>query len=974
MKKFTPINLKAACTVSTVVLLALGVNVFKPAVAQVTVDDDGAFRINQNAFDIFSGPLENDSNIPLPDGPVENPQEGHAQPVIDGKLAPNAINIEADTNYIQGELQRQIPECLGQQGICPLRPEDFRLPNQSSLQLRTRFNVCRCLGNHRYGEGIEVNVYAPDGTLRESQRVFIRGDLVESDPAGNLLPSTDSIEVVYGARDRVELRVLNLRPGPNGTVTEHESAIYANINGSLAVEDWQNGGDLDFNDGNYFEIHHGTGQAHLLGQGQFENIDVTVTTEIVETPLDPLERQTVTQVEDIVIERQQFTEVEETRDYGDIEVPTTDTNLLPHAAGLRTANGEQLIYNQYAAAAQVRLGTEGAVLTGQLPPLNNNPAAAPTLLIGTARLNPFADNNNAGLTASVGITQFLHSTHANAIDMYGNRIANPDPDGPRLVQPTGLINDRHIIGYVPATPDQVIPGVSLDSPNGIFEVPTDQGVIITPPDPALVGPGDAAYTDNVGGLIIEWSDGTAEFVPQWTQEGFATVPITLAAGQANRVIYALVPQQTGQNLSLGQSYALQFAPDGDEDQYVIADGGFRVISAVHHSQNFVLETNGVCAVEDTLPGRNAVTAYFNGIQGIYREQVGGEWVATVDLTDPTSADARVGNALSTEEQIISGDPGQTGYYVTNRAGGLYVRGSLTLGLGNQEDVVTTTSSTYEAQVETHTVTTTTNFYLTPRTQLDQYTTTTTDTTITDIQREGDATFDVGMDGLISNVEIVLDPAQIDEQTTTEQEREFDGTDIVQNPEFLANRTVGIDRTIIRWQPTLINRQVETGTDTYPNLSPLLGELALGAVLNFGNTPWTPAANTLRTELFVRGTTIGQCHDQDDIGLRAEVVFHPFGEEQRPAYEYDISGNLVPIFQTEPVRDRNQEAVHELVETVDGELLQVPVNQFIYDDNGDRIPETVGTGKTPGPGIFLSLEELLTDDDGPTVVGGLQLTF
>lgn len=499
------------------------------------------------------------------------------------------------------------------------------------MQLRTQFQVCRCRGNHRYGEGIEVNVYAPDGTLRESQRVFIRGDRVQYDPAGNPLPDSDSIDVIYSAQERVELRVLNLRPGPNGTVTEHESAIYANINGSLAVEDWQNGGDLDFNDGNYFEINYGTGQAHLLGQRSIRVDDVIVTTETIETPLDPLERQTVTQAESRVVETHQFTEVEEARDYGDIEVPTTDTNLLPHAAGLRAANGEQLIYNRYAAAAQVRLGTEGAVLAGQLSPLNHNPAAAPTLLIGTARLNPFADNNNAGLTASVGITQFLHSTHADAIDMYGNRIENPDPDGPRLVQPTGVFHDRHVVGYVPATPDQMIPGVSLDSPNGIFEVPTDQGVIITPPDPALVGPGDAAYTDNVGGLIIEWSDGTAEFVPQWTHEGFATVPITLAAGQANRVIYALVPQQTGQNLSLGQSYALQFSSDGDKGQYVIADGGFRVISAVHHPQNFVLETNGVCAVEDTLPGGNAVTAYFNGIQGIYREQVGGEWVATVDL-------------------------------------------------------------------------------------------------------------------------------------------------------------------------------------------------------------------------------------------------------------------------------------------------------------------------------------------------------
>jgi hypothetical protein len=976
MKKFAPTSLKTAFTLSTAMFLTLGLYA-SPTVAQVAsepiVDDEGAFHIDRNAFDIFSGTLENDSNIPLPDGLIHNPQEGHAQSVIEGQLAPNTIDIQADTEYLEQELRSYLSDYLQQDPTSELSPEDFGLQS-GTLQLRTRFDIHHSAGNHEYGEGIEVNVYGPDGILRETQRVFVSGDGVSHDAAGNPLPATASLEVIYGAQDRVELRVLNLRPDEDGEVTEHESAVYANVTGDLAVEDLQNGGDLDFNDGDYIESFSGAGETQLLGQQNIAVADVTVTTEVVEAPLPPLERQAVTLVEDLSVVPHQFIEVEESRNYGDIEVLATDANLLPHAIGLRTAEDEQVIYNQYAATSQVRLGTDGAIATGQFAPLNENPTAAPTLLIGTVRLNPFADENEAGLTASVGIAQYLSSTHQDAIDMYGNRIENPNPDGPRLLQPTGLVNDTRIVGYVPPIPDQVMPGEAVPSIDGIFQLPADQAVIIAPPDPNQVGPGAAAYDNNVGGFIIEWTDGTAEFVPQWARGGFATTPTTLPAGQANRVIYALVPQQAGQNLSLGQRYPLQSVAEGEGGHYVIAQGGFRVISALHHPQNFVLETAAVYAVEDTLPGRNAVTANFNGIQGIYRERMGGEWVETIDLTDPASADARVGNLLATEDLVIPGAPGQVGYYATHLAGGLYVRGSLTLGLGNQEDLITTTTSTYESQVATLTRTTTTDTFHTPMTQVDSFTTTTTAITFRDLQQQGDATFDIGTDGAIANVNLNLEPAQISERLVTEQDNEFAGTEIVLGSEFLADSTVDIESSVTHNDPILIDRQVDTDTDSYPNLSPLLGEIAFGGILNFGNTPWTPAANTLRTELFARATAIGESHDQDDVGLRAELVFYPFGEERRPAYGYDTDGNLVPIYQTEPVLDSNSEVAVEQVENVHGEVIEVPIYRFVHDDNGERILETVGTGRTSGPGIFVNIEELLTDDDGPTVAGGLQLTF
>lgn len=971
MKKFAPISTKTAYTLSTVFLLSLGVNAFQSASAQVNskpvISDDGSFHIDQNAFDIFSGDLHNESNIPLPDGPVTNPQERVAQPVIDHQLAPNSINIQVDKdNLLNDQLQPQLQQQLQQQVT------DYSLQNvdvqPASLQFQTRFDVQQSVGHHGYGEGIEVNVYDSEGTLRSSQKVFVRGGNVQ-EFNGQPLPQADFIEVTYGLEDRVELRVLNLRPDGEGGATEHESAIYPDVNGGFAVEDLQNGGDLDFNDGEYLEIPSGLGETQVVSQGQrvVDNVEPIE----VETALPPNVRvatNVVTFVEDGTL---QTIEVDEDRDYGEVETPTTDSDLLPHATGVSTPDGEQLIYNQYSDAARIRLGTDGATVTGQFAPLNENPAAAPTLLTGTATVDPFADDNEAGLTVSVGVTQFLHSTHADATDMLGNPIVNPDPDGPRLVRPTGLINNTRIVGYVPDSPGETIPGEQLSSIAGIFDLPQDRAVIIASSDPALVGRGDSAYTDNVGGLIIEWNDGRAEFIPQWNRTGFVERSLTLEAGQARQVIYALVAQQEGQALQLDQAYALSASNDG----YFIADGGFRVISALHHPENFTLEMAEVYAVEDTLPGRNAATEEFNGIRGLYAETVGGELVSTVDNDNPSAADARVGNQLATEDVELPGEEGQMGYHSTTVAGGLYVRGSLTLGLGNQRDVITRTTSTFNTPVETITEQTTIDTFHTPQSLVETFSGDTVMRVTETLQQTGTAAFDVSSTGLLNNLNVNLGaPETVGEEIELiSVEPQLLGSEILIGDEFLFNSAVQNDVTEIHGESTLVDRQVEIDTDTYPNFSPLLGEIALGSILNFGNTPWTPAANTLRGELFGRGVVLGQGSDSD-IGLRAELIFNPFGEEQRPAYSYDSEGNLVALYKTEPLLDESGEAQYQTLEDANGEIIEVAVNQFVYDENGDRIQETVGTGQALGPGIFLRLEEILTDDDGPTVAGGLQFTF
>ena len=961
MKKFAPLSHKTAYTLSTVLLISLGASSLQSAKAQANpelfVGDNGEVRIEQNGFNLTTGPQGNNSNIPLPAAPISNPQERVAQPVIDDRLAPNSINIQVNRDNIEQQLQQHL-----QQEV----PPEFEVRGES-LQFRSRFDVRQNVGNHDYGEGIEVNVYGPDGILRSSEKVFIRGDRVQQFN-GQSLPEADFIEVTYGAADRVELRVLNLRPGESGNVTEHESAIYPTVNGGLAVEDLQNGGDLDFNDGDYLEIAEGTGETQIFDERTVVVDSIEPVIEVIETPfIDVRVAHSVSTM--VVASSEQFVEVEETHDYGEIENPRTDSNLLPHAIGASTDDGEQLIYNQYSAASQLRLSNEGVTVTGQTAPLNEDPAAAPTVLTGTATLNPFVDENEAGLSVNVGVIQFLHSTHEDATDMLGNPIVNPDSEGPRLVQPTGLITNTQIVGYVPGRPDQVISGEQLSSVAGIFDLPVDHAVVIAPADPRLVGRGDAAYTNNVGGLIIEWSDGTTEFVPQWSRDGFVADPIRLEAGEARRVIYALVPQQAGQALQLDHVYAL------DADGAMTVEGGFQVISASQHPENFTQEMAEVYAVEDTLMGQNTVTGEFNGIRGRYRERDQGELVYTIDNNDSVRADARVGNQLSTEAEIIPGEPGQFGRRETTIAGGLYVRGALTLGLGNQEDEIITTTSTFTTDFETITEAVIEETFHTPGAQIDTTTTTTFTTVETDLRQEGDVTFDISPDGLLNNVNVTIQDSEIvDERMMTTELRETE-TDIVLGEEFLAEtEVIDANTQTFEGETRLVDRQVERDTETYPNISPLIGEIALGGILNVGNTPWTPAANTVRGEVFARGIVLGRSDEGGEVGLRAEAVVNLFGEEQRPAYGYNAEGDLVALYKTEPLLDENGEQRYETFEDVTGEMVEIALNQFIYDENGDRIPATVGTGRSLGPGIFARLEEVLSDDEGPTLAGGLQFTF
>ena len=100
-----------------------------------------------------------------------------------------------------------------------------------------------------------------------------------------------------------------------------------------------------------------------------------------------------------------------------------------------------------------------------------------------------------------------------------------------------------------------------------------------------------------------------------------------------------MPQQPGQDLQLGQTYAVNNGPNG----YQIAEGGFSIISADLQPQNFFEEMSEVYEVEDTVARGNATTDVFNGQQGVYAHTPGGERMPTVDVGLAAEADARVGN-------------------------------------------------------------------------------------------------------------------------------------------------------------------------------------------------------------------------------------------------------------------------------------------------------------------------------------------
>jgi hypothetical protein len=944
-----------ASLLMTVLVITGGASLYaQEAAAQTSPNiyyegNTGVVQLDNNAFDIQTGAFTNTSNIPLPTLLPTSTRERVAQPTSSTLLAPNSVELTSDLNYINQSFNSILNQSSEGAEITTyqIQPE--------SLELTTQFDLSRSEGAHIYGEGIEATVFSQDGSVINRESAFVRGDRVQIGPDGNTLPNTAQLTVVYGANDRVELRVLNVR---QNNAQPSESGIYFSADGQFLVEDMPNGGDLDFNDGQYVQLSGGQGEAITLAEVREVSFD-TVT---IETPLAPELRQEEVVATDIVRTLQEAADqvIQEERDWGAVETSDSVATRLGHATRARSAADEQLVYSRYAGASQVRLGSDGLGLTGQLSPLANNPAAWPTLLSANLNFDPTVGDNEAGLTTTLGVTQFLNPTHQMAADLFGNAIATPEDSV--LLEPAGLFNNRKWVGYVPPTPDETVLGEQILSTNGVFEVPADQAVAIAPTESQSVGRGNAAYSRNVGGLIIEETTGALKFVPQWTEAGYASEPTVLEANSARRVIYALVPQQPGQALQLGQEYAVTSSANG----YQIADGGFKIISADLQPQNFEQEIAEVYAVEDTLPSGNMAIDSFNGVPGFYAETIGGERVPTVDLTIAEEVDARVGNELF-PLNVIEGDDGQMGFAQTTRAAGFYLGAAVTGGIGNQQDIVRRTTATVETATDEMRMLRTVNTFLTPLVQRESVVLQNTETSVD----RGMAFFNINAQGELSDVRFVGGDRTALSTASDEIGRTHE---VIRGEEFLTDSETSESRSLLSRDVIERDQASMTASDSYANFSSVLGELALGGVLNFGNTPWTAAANTLRAELFARDTVLGRAGNGSETGWRTELVFHPFGEVQRPAHHYDAQGNVVALYQTEALTDDNGQQLMETLTGAGGESIVVPVNRFVLDEAGDRILQTVGTGRAEGPGLYVRVEDVLSDSEGILVAGGFKFDF
>ena len=75
-------------------------------------------------------------------------------------------------------------------------------------------------------------MFDPEGTVKDQKSAFVRGDRIRIGPNGETLPQSNQLGVTYGANDKVELRVLNVR---ENNAQPNESAIYFTRNGQFIV-------------------------------------------------------------------------------------------------------------------------------------------------------------------------------------------------------------------------------------------------------------------------------------------------------------------------------------------------------------------------------------------------------------------------------------------------------------------------------------------------------------------------------------------------------------------------------------------------------------------------------------------------------------------------------------------------------------------------------------------------------------------
>ena len=73
-------------------------------------------------------------------------------------------------------------------------------------------------------------------------------------------------------------------------------------------------------------------------------------------------------------------------------------------------------------------------------------------------------------------------------------------------------------------------------------------------------------------------------------------------------------------------------------------------------------------------------------------------------------------------------------------------------------------------------------------------------------------------------------------------------------------------------------------------------------------------------------------------------------------------------------DDSGDQVMELLTDAENRQVEVPVNEFKRDEEGNLIAQTVGTGISRGPGLYVRLEDAFDDGDSALVAGGIQFSF
>lgn len=217
--------MKTQDKLTTIGLLAMAASLIPNSGYAQVIDTGESLLTGENAFQIETGERTNTSNIPLPVVLPDTLVEDRALPVSETLLAPNSVTVRANDVYIVDAVEQATGFTI------------------TDYTVDLGVQVDRVPGAHKFAEGIELT--DGDGT---TESVFVRGSGVRFDTDENELGDSAFLSTTFDRGEEATIGFRNIRK--NGGPVE-QSGVHFDSSGNLITEDLQNGGDLDFNDGNY---------------------------------------------------------------------------------------------------------------------------------------------------------------------------------------------------------------------------------------------------------------------------------------------------------------------------------------------------------------------------------------------------------------------------------------------------------------------------------------------------------------------------------------------------------------------------------------------------------------------------------------------------------------------------------------------------------------------------------------------------